>query len=410
MHYRNPYTLFKRTLKSGKKIWYYSFYDAKGKRRQLSTGQTRKIDADHFCLYLYNQGAMFPNVPNGMTVNIVDLPNQKSKPSHVSSPESSNLKKRKMSPKMKDYLAKWFVFDKCEYIRIKQLHGFHMTKGYARRRRSEIENKIIPFFGEYRLDQLNEQLFEQWIKHLKEKEKLGNSTVNKILKALKIVLGEAYRLGDIHEELAKKVRLLKNDSMAHGVFTKEEVNELFRKDKFLEYWKSHKVYYSMNYLASKTGLRVGEVQALQKENIFPDHLKIVHGWNEQDGLGDTKTHKSRIVPISDETYKLICDVMKDQTSGTFVFSTSNGKKPVNRSDMSKYLYYAMEQMGISKEIRTKRFLSFHSWRHYVNSLLINSGVPTSIVQSIIGHVNDDVMTAHYTHVSLEEQKSIIGFI
>ena len=78
--------------------------------------------------------------------------------------------------------------------------------------------------------------------------------------------------------------------------------------------------------------------------------------------------------------------------------------------MYRLLKHALNGIGISDTEIKERHLSFHSWRHFYNSKLINSGIPKSIVQSIIGHVNDDSMTEHYTHVSIEEQQIVLGLL
>lgn len=409
MRYKEPYTLFKKTLKSGTQIWYYMYYDEYGRRRQISTGQTRKIIAEKIALKKFYNGEMFPNVPydRNMETEQNELPGQRTISDYG---QIGILPKKHQSPLIKDYLEKWFVYGECNYIRQRHLHGFHLTEFYASRRRFDVEKRIIPYFGKYRLNELNEKLFDEWINYMVKKEKLSNATVNKTLKTLKIILSEALRLGDITEDLSKKIRLLKNNSKAHGIFTENEVNELFNRKKINDYWNGHLVFYGMNYLASRTGMRLGEVQALQKENVFDDHLLIEHGWNEKTGIRDTKTHKSRIIPISKEVYELLKEIECLQTKGTYLFSVNQGVTPATRTDMNKHFHRALERIGISHEERLERYLSFHSWRHYLNSKLVNSGIPISVVQSIIGHVNDDAMTEHYTHVSLEEMKKVLDYI
>ena len=175
-------------------------------------------------------------------------------------------------------------------------------------------------------------------------------------------------------------------------------------------WNDNMLHYTLNLLASKTGLRLGEVQALRKENIFEDHLLINHGYVEQFGLQDTKNHKSRIVPIQKEVYEKLFSLSLVQSEGEYIFSSTKGKNPIIRAEINRYLKRALENIGISKEEQKARFITFHSWRHFANSNLINSGIPKSIVQSVIGHVNDDAMTEHYTHVSLDDAKKVLDVL
>ena len=108
-----------------------------------------------------------------------------------------------------------------------------------------------------------------------------------------------------------------------------------------------------------------------------------------------------------EIFEELQELSQAQTFGEFIFSKDKGKSPVSRAEIIRHLKLALENIGISKEEQKERFITFHSWRHYVNSYLMNSGVPKSIVQSIIGHVKDDSMTEHYTHVSLDEAKRVL---
>jgi len=47
---REPYTLYKRKLASGKNVWYFYTYDEYGKRHSRSTGETKKALAKDFVL------------------------------------------------------------------------------------------------------------------------------------------------------------------------------------------------------------------------------------------------------------------------------------------------------------------------------------------------------------------------
>ena len=57
MRYTEPYTIFLRTLPSGKQIYYYQYRDENGLRSAAhSTGKTKLSQAKRFCQKLYNDG------------------------------------------------------------------------------------------------------------------------------------------------------------------------------------------------------------------------------------------------------------------------------------------------------------------------------------------------------------------
>lgn len=378
MRYRRPFVLFKKTLNSGTRIWYYYIYE-NNKRRQYSTGSTTRAPAEKYCLSLYKTNSLY-------------------------------TEKKKVTPTFAEYTKNWFVYDSCTYIQQKLMRGFHFTHAYADRRRNDLVRYAIPFFGKYKIEEITPELANKWVHKLQTANKLSNATVNKIVKGIKIIFSDAYKKGDIKINLSPNILMLKNNSKTHGIYTKNEIEKLLNPEKIEEIWNGSKLHYVLNLLGSKTGMRLGEIQGLQKKNVHPEHILVEHSWESTYGLKDTKTHKSRIIPISKELYDVIQDLAKEQTEGEFIFSKNMGEKPITRTSVAKKLKTALNRIGITEEEQRHRYLTFHSYRHYVNSLLINSGLPISIVQSIIGHVNDDAMTEHYTHVSLEDEKQMLKFV
>lgn len=404
MRFKEPYILFKKTIQSGKKIYYVSFYDANGKRKQLSTGQTRKTFAEQIAVKLYYEGVFFPNLPNQI---LTSGQNAIAQPNTVILSQSNNLPSY---PTFSEYTVDWFDYEKCDYIREKLVHGFHYTTYHAYRMKEYLNIRVTPYFGHYKINEIDELIVEKFIEKLKLEEHLSNSTINNSLKILKVILGYAFRKNDIPVDTAKKIKYLKNDSCTRGVFTNEEAEQLFSISRVSELWKGNMTYFLMNYLAGHTGMRFGEVQALHLSSVYEDHILVRHSWDEKFGLKDTKNHKERTVPISRDLYQMLQNLAKGHTKGEYVFSFRNGERPACRHDMYRLFKYALNGIGISEEQIKERNLSFHSWRHFYNSKLINSGVPKSIVQSIIGHVNDDSMTEHYTHVSIDEQQIVLGVL
>ena len=164
MRFKEPYILFKKTIQSGKKIYYVSFYDARGKRRQLSTGQTRKAFAEQIAVKLYFEGKFFPNIPNQLysgqnsitPQNIVIAAQTAIPPAY---------------PTFSEYTVDWFDYDKCDYIREKLVHGFHYTPNHAYRMKEYLNIRITPFFGSYRIIEIDEFIVEKSIEKLKLEEK-----------------------------------------------------------------------------------------------------------------------------------------------------------------------------------------------------------------------------------------------
>ncbi|MBI9105046.1 MAG: tyrosine-type recombinase/integrase [Spirochaetales bacterium] len=61
--------------------------------------------------------------------------------------------------------------------------------------------------------------------------------------------------------------------------------------------------------------------------------------------------------------------------------------------------------GVTEEERKTRRVSFHSWRHYLNTTLRSNNITDVKLRAMIGHAGPR-MTEHYTHFNLDDFKDI----
>lgn len=113
MRYKEPFTLFIRKLPSGSKVYYYSIYDNFNKRKQYSTGCTRKNDAKRY----YQKQFQKDRIVISKEVKFVT------------------------------FTKNWFDYDNCQYIQSKLIRGGTYSKKNAEMRRSILLHKMVPFFG-----------------------------------------------------------------------------------------------------------------------------------------------------------------------------------------------------------------------------------------------------------------------
>jgi len=92
---------------------------------------------------------------------------------------------------------------------------------------------------------------------------------------------------------------------------------------------------------------------------------------------------------------MLDDLLAKNRNG-YVFSADGGKTPIKTGLLNSGFNRALKKIGISYEEKLKRNLSFHSWRHFLNTLLLTSNVGLSKVQKVTGHKSLK-MTDHYTH-------------
>jgi integrase len=82
-------------------------------------------------------------------------------------------------------------------------------------------------------------------------------------------------------------------------------------------------------------------------------------------------------------------------SDAIVFHGASLYRPIDNKVVLKRLYRALHNIGISEPERRGRNLTFHSWRHFLNSHL-RSLVTDTDLQKLTGH-RTVAMTDHYDH-------------
>ena len=363
---RNEFTLTKRIYPNKIKIFYYYAYDENGKRVKFSTGKHTKAEALQYCIDLAKKGKLIP--------------------------------KKKDKTNFKTFSENWFT-DKCLYIKGKKQRGQTFSQSWAKENRSILERYILPQFENCKLSQIKALSVEKWLLELPE---ISNSTKNKILNTLKIMLSEAKRLGLIEINPAENVKPLHRQSKIRGILTTVEVKELFDRKNFIDCWKGNRLYYAANLLASCTGMRQGEILALRPSDIFPDKIVVSHSYERLEHLKSTKTGKIREIPISEFIRNILSSISHGLKQDDYIFSGDDKTKPLTPGCLTDSLYFALAKIKIN---RVERNITFHSWRHYFNTQLIASGIDKMIVQSITGHSTDQ-MTEHYLHLNAEHLKCV----
>jgi integrase len=188
------------------------------------------------------------------------------------------------------------------------------------------------------------------------------------------------------------VRQLAEAEKTREILNRDEVRELFCGE-WSDKWDDY-TYYVMNKLAACTGMRIGELLGLRGEFVFDNYINVCGQWTRY-GYGDTKTHKSRLVPLPHIVRQDLAPLLEKNGTG-YVFSADGGAAPVKRLDAVHSLASALSEIKISSAEQKRRGLTFHAWRHFFNTTLRMANVSDSKVKSVTGHLTDG-MTEHYTH-------------
>ena len=369
---RLPYTICKRG-----KFYYCTVIIKKNgvdTRRVFSTKQTSKIKAKEVCDELLKKGLLYldseiqPEIETGYIFG--------------------------------DFAKAWWIPETCPYCREAKMNGTALTLRYIQNNKAALKNHILPKFGRRDIRKISHLDIDKWKYSLVEDFHLAPKTANNILSVLNTMLKYAWRHDMIAVNPCDKVVQLSNlNPKKRGVLDPSEVVMLFSR---LEAWGSD-IAYLMNLLACTTGMRLGEVQALQPEDIKKDYILVQHSFDDKYGLKTTKTRQARAIPVRSE----ILEKLRMLNYGNYIFSLDDPFKPVGKGYAEQHLQRALAVIGISRIEQKRRVITFHSWRHYLNSQLRKTGIDDNVTRQVTGHATPE-MTELYSHYSKDDLKSILG--
>jgi len=359
MRVKAVFTVFGRTLPSKKLVYYYQCYDEKGKRQWAkSTGLTKKTEAVAYCMKLFKNGLLIPE---------------------------------HKVPTFAEFSNGWWELDTCRYLKWRQLHD-PINQGTLGIHKSNFDNHIKDYFAKYRLDEITPNVIEEWLVDLSDKGYKPN-TVNTQYRTFRLMMGEALRLKLIRDNPCREVKDVSVDEIDRKIFTVDEVKKLFPRDWSLVW--DNKVFYLANKLAACTGIRSGEMRGLRGDYVFDDYIFICGQYTNRGYTANTKTKHNRNVPITPLMRQELEELIQVNGNG-YVFSDDGGETPITANRLHRAFDHALGRIGINRAEERKRKLSFHAWRHFLNTLLRMSNVADSKVQSVTGH-RTMKMTEHYTH-------------
>jgi integrase len=357
---KRPFLLWKRG-----KVWYYKLPKIK---HYLSTGQTTRRAAENY---------------------IVDILN----------------KERGLVPcyyTFRKYTQPFFDWDRCPHIRRLREEGKSITRRHAKIQRQRLVKHILSDpFAYKRLSEITRADVLDLRSRLLTK--CSPATVNKALGIVKVIFQEAVYREEITRDPIAGVGRIKEHRKERGIFTVEELRELFP-DLGLDPWRDvHD--YTCFYLAAVTGLRRGEILALRWRHIDFDRqvLTVSEVWKGGKEIGPPKWDHNRLVPLSSRT---IDKLLQLQTASIrlnpddFVFCSDSGQR-YGETWWRKRFCAAMDHAGIDRQAR---HLTPHSFRHTINTLVRNSGHDPAKIRAVLGWM-DEAIQDNYTHWGLDHLKA-----
>jgi integrase len=361
----NDFTLFRRSFPSGKKVVYYYAYDENGLRRgPWTTKQTGMTLARNYCNRLLKTGTLLPYKLSGQT--------------------------------FAEYAQGWWEWETCKYLQ-KRRKRHAITRSYADNNKKMMNNQLIPYFGNIKLNKVTPDDIEGWIDSMVEQE-YKNTYINTVFGTLKTMMIEAVTRKLITVTPTEKVQRLANDRKAIKIITQKEFKKLFVGN-WKRVWDNDRISYTANKLAALTGMRASEVLGLKGGFVYADHIYLCKQYDEY-GYRDTKTKDKRNIPLPDNMIQDLEELKVTNENG-FVFSLDGGARPISRKTMYDDYHRALRNIGICDDEIADRHLHLHGWRHFFNTELLKGGLTIPQVQAITGHKSER-MTEWYLHFDPNE--------
>jgi integrase len=289
------------------------------------------------------------------------------------------------------FLRTFWDFDDSPYVKekLRKNHGIH--KNYTVGQRLIIEKYWAPFFKGRLLGGIVRQDIERFVDDVSER-KLSAARKNTILKAGTIPLRWAFSKEILRKDATRGVIWFSGKAKERQILTPEVAGAVFRVE-----WKDERARLA-NMLAAVTGLRSGEIQGLQVQDLRVDCINVRHSWNGRDGLKTTKNNETRTVevPFPDIIHDLLAVAGKNPHGAmmdSFVFwSKALSSSPMQKAAFVNGLRDALVKTGVSRE--AAKVYVFHGWRHFYTSYM-RERLDAKLLQSQTGHKTMD-MLEHYS--------------
>lgn len=133
-----------------------------------------------------------------------------------------------------------------------------------------------------------------------------------------------------------------------------------------------------------TGMRIGELFTLQKENVYEAYV-----------IGGEKTEagRNRIIPIRSEGRAYFAE-FKKRASGDLLITGYDGQKIMANFRRRDY-YPLLERLGISKKTP-------HATRHTFASWAVANNIRPELLQKMLGHADYSTTANIYEHFNIDQ--------
>ena len=293
------------------------------------------------------------------------------------------------------YLDQWFNSKK---IKLKQ----STIKNYQ----EQIDYNIVPYIGQFRMEEINEEIIQNYVQTLFKVRKLAPATIRATYGIVSEVLQKASRKGLVNRTVLDDIELPKIERKLR-VWTTKQINTFM--DAPNRILNLSRLFIGFN-ISIQTGMRMGEVLGLRWNDIDLENKTITVNQTlnkiDQDGnygfvAGGKTLSAMRVIYISDilvktlKKHRIIIDKEKLIQKQSYydydlVVCTKNGNW-IHPNNFRRAFKVTIEQLGLPK-------IRVHDLRHTHATFLLENKVNPKVIQERLGHKNVNITLNTYSHV------------
>jgi len=297
-----------------------------------------------------------------------------------------------------DFLIDFWNPEKSEYLNDKNRKGQKVHSNHLQCCTTYVRKYWADILKDKLLGELTKADIQQMFNKLDQMDLNGNSK-NHILRAVLTPMKWAYAHELVKADLSLGWTFYKVEYEKRIILSRELAGQLF-----LEPWDNPQARLA-NQLAMCTGMRSGEIEALQLEDIGPDYIMVQHSWSPQDGMKCPKNGEERKVlcPFKKLLQNLRAEALSNPHGESFVFWSAIPGQPIGHRAWVKSFRAQLEKIGLSKKEAGK--YTFHAWRHFYATYLSGT-VDRHALQTQTGHKTEAMLDHYSDHFTPEEESAI----
>lgn len=281
-------------------------------------------------------------------------------------------------------LEEYWNFERSPYVQDVLARGGRMGKRHCYERLSRIKRWRTYFGDNMRVMDLERRRLKDFQLHLR-RDGLATKTINSIIDVGKVIFTWLKEEGKIDTNPFEGVRKYSDTGKHRNILSWEEATALFEMP-----WKDERSRVA-NLVAMTTGLRLGEILALHRDDIGDDRIFVRHSWSFADGLKRPKGTETddddsvREIPLFPDLRDALLRLLASSPygDGGFIFYGIDPDIPADASSIRNGLYDQMFRYSLTQrplevdeptarrarraefdKERVERRIDFHGWRHF----------------------------------------------